>query len=114
MFEEFLFDLKVARKKSGLTQADCGHLMGLSTSTMSEIELGERTPTAQEMCILSLIFGTSFESFYAENMRLARSALRDNFDSMPDVPEGWQAAEAREKTLKRLSDYLDSDLPEIA
>jgi transcriptional regulator with XRE-family HTH domain len=113
MFEEFLFDLRIARKKSGLTQADCGHLMGVSSNIISQIELGERTPTAREICALSVIYGASFESFYSENMQLVRSVMSENLDSMPDAPEGWLAIESRTRTLVYLSDYLGADLPEI-
>ncbi len=113
MFEEFLFDLRALRKRSGLTQADCAHLLGTSNQTVSQIELGERIPSAREICALSVIFGSSFESFYAENMHIVRSLLTENLESIPGAPEGWLATKPREATLGRLANHLETELPDI-
>ncbi len=87
--------------------------MGVSSNIISQIELGERTPTAREMCALSVIYGASFESFYSENMQVVRSVLSENIESIPEAPEGWLATESRTRSLEYLSGYLEADLPEI-
>ncbi|MEP3300283.1 MAG: helix-turn-helix transcriptional regulator [Pseudoruegeria sp.] len=78
------FDLKVARKKSGLTQNDCSHLVGVSRSTLSQIELGERMPSIKELISMSLLFGRSFDSLYADLLAEVRVELTDKLQTMPD------------------------------
>lgn len=113
MFEEFIFDLKVARKKSGLTQIDCGHLIGSSKNIISQIELGQRVPSVKEMCSLSLIYGRSFDSFYADALRQARKDLVRRLKSMPAEPRGWAGSFARRRTLQRLAGRLEEETREI-
>ncbi|WP_197917297.1 helix-turn-helix domain-containing protein [Thiosulfatihalobacter marinus] len=113
MFENFIFDLKVARKKSGLTQADCGHLIGSSKNVISQIELGQRVPTVSELCSLSLIYGRSFDSFYADTLRKVRKDLASKLKSMPSEPKGWPGSFARRRTLARLTSRLEEEANEI-
>lgn len=113
MFEEFIFDLKVARKKSGLTQVDCGHLTGSSKNIISQIELGQRVPTVKELCLLSLIYGRSFDSFYADIMLQVRKDLVGKLKSMPSEPKGWPGSFARRRTLERLANRLEEESREI-
>jgi DNA-binding XRE family transcriptional regulator len=56
MYQDFLIDLKTARRRSGLTQADCGHLLGGSKSKISNLETGRKLPSMKEICGLSLIY----------------------------------------------------------
>ncbi len=113
MFEEFIFDLKVARKKSGLTQADCAHLIGSSKNIISLIECGQRLPTICELCALSLIYGRSFESFYGDLLGQVRTALADRLRAMPDAPKGWPGSLARRHTLERLTERLAAEANEV-
>jgi transcriptional regulator with XRE-family HTH domain len=113
MFEEFIFDLKVARKKSGLTQVDCGHLIGSSKNIISQIELGQRVPTIKELCSLSLIYGRSFESFYTDTLHQVRKDLVRKLKSMPAEPKGWPGSFARRRTLERLAGRLEEETREI-
>ncbi len=106
MFQEFLFDLRVARKRSGLTQADCGHLLGASNNTISQIELGARLPTIREMCILSLIYERSFESFYRVMLKEARKTLSTRLISLPSHPAENQR---RRRTLNRLAKIVTTE-----
>jgi transcriptional regulator with XRE-family HTH domain len=106
MFEEFICDLKVARKRAGLTQSDCGHLVGVTHDAISQIERGQRMPTIRELCALSLIHGRSFESLYGEILREVRSDLTANLATMPGEPRDWPAAARRQRTLERLGRRL--------
>jgi transcriptional regulator with XRE-family HTH domain len=56
---EFSLDLKVARRRSGLTQADCAYLLGVDPTRISRLEAGKTLPTAVELSVLILIFGES-------------------------------------------------------
>ncbi|MEW9920373.1 helix-turn-helix transcriptional regulator [Marimonas sp. MJW-29] len=106
MFDEFTFDLKVARKRAGLTQVDCGHLLGASDNVISQLERGQRLPTLRELCSLSLIYGRSFECLYADLLRDVRKVLTEQLGSMPEAPKGWPAEQARQRTLERLARRL--------
>ena len=65
MSNTFALDLKVARKKSGLTQADLAHLLGASRGKVSHLERGATVPTVRDICTLSMVYGKSFESLFA-------------------------------------------------
>lgn len=109
MFEEFIFDLKVARKKSGLTQADCGHLLGKTGKTISQLENGNRLPTIKEISALSLIYGRSFESLFGTLFSEIRRELAENLTTLPEPGSDWIGNHNRNMTLDGLSERLDDD-----
>jgi len=109
MFDEFIFDLKVARKKSGLTQADCGHIIGGSVNKMSQIERGQRLPSIREVCALSLIYGRSFESLFGEVFRQVRKDLAENLESLPVPKKNWPGGYNRSSTLDALAQRLSEE-----
>ncbi len=106
MFDEFIFDLKVARKKSGLSQTDCGHLIGCSNHKISQLEHGDRLPTIREICALSLIHGRNFESLFGELFRQVRKDLEDNLETLPEKHGNRPEVFARAKTVERLAQRL--------
>lgn len=99
-------DLKVARKKSGLTQADVGHLIGGNNLTLSHIERGKRIASIRELCALSLIYGRSFDNFYAELLADIREELSRNLESLPELDTPSGASSLRQNTLNRLASDL--------
>jgi transcriptional regulator with XRE-family HTH domain len=109
MFEEFICDLKIARKRSGLTQSDCGHLVGTSDDIISQIERGQRLPTIRELVSLSLIYGKSFDGLYAEILKDVRRDLVDNLGTVPSAPKGWARTDARTQTLSKLARRLEEE-----
>lgn len=109
MFEEFIFDLKVARKKSGLTQADCGHLIGVSGTVICQLENGNRLPTIKEISALSLIYGRSFESLFGPMFVEIRKELAENLLSLPESGNDWMGAVDREHTIDALEKRLDDE-----
>lgn len=109
MIEDFALDLKVARRKSGLTQSDCAHLLGRSASKVSALERGTRMPSLKEMCALSLIYRKSFESLFGGLMRDVRQELSDNLKTLPCPPQNSIAAFNRKNTLAALADHLSVD-----
>lgn len=102
MIKDFALDLKVARRKSGLTQADCAHLMGKSSSKVCQLEKGYRTPGLKEICTLSLIYGKSFESLFGAIFTDIRKELTENLAMLPNPSEGWSGSLNRKHTLDRL------------
>jgi len=106
MFDEFIFDLKVARRKSGLTQADCGHLIGASPHQISDIERGLRPPTLREIHALSILYGRNFESLHGPLMRELRRTIMQKIETLPDTPVGSSEAFRRQSTIERLTHRL--------
>ena len=110
MINEFTLDLKVARKRSGLTQIDCAHLLSIHPSLISQTENGKRMPTIREICTLSLVYGRSFESLFAGIFADARGDLQERLATMPEAPKHWLGRHNRQHTLGRLADRLhDTD-----
>lgn len=106
MFEEFIFDLKAARKMSGLTQRDCGHLIGGSEYRISQLERGQRLPTIREICTLSLVFGKTFESLYAALFKEIRRGLEERITSLPNPENAIAGHHNRSRTLDGLRQRL--------
>lgn len=106
MLYEFSLDLKVARRKSGLTQEDCAHLLGVTSTLISRIENGKRIPTVREICTLSLIYGKSFESLFSGIITDAQENLRERIVTIPDAPYKWIGSMNRKRTLDNLARRL--------
>ena len=106
MTTEFALDLRLARRKAGLTQRDTAHLLGLDPAKLSQLEHGKRLPTLTEICTLSLIFGRSFESLFGETMEIARHDLRDRLKTIPSDVRRSAATMNREASLSRLGRQL--------
>lgn len=106
MFDEFIFDLKAARKMSGLTQKDCGHLIGGSEYRISQLERGQRLPTIREICTLSLVFGKNFESLYGAVFDEVRKVLDDRLGNLPEPEKTIPGHHNRARTLERLRQRL--------
>lgn len=109
MHKVFAFDLHLARRKSGLTQEDCAKLLETTQSRYSRLERGDRMPDAEEICLLSLIFGRSFESFYCDLFRELRRDLPRRLADLPPGPRLWPLKTNRERTLARLASRLAAE-----
>ena len=83
MYKEFAFDLKVARRKSGLSQSDCAHLLDIDRSRISRIERGDSSPSVSDICTLSLIHGKSFERLFRTLLQEVGGNLRERLVSIP-------------------------------
>lgn len=112
MSTEFALDLKLARRKAGLTQRDLAHLLGAHQGLVSELEHGRRGPTLPEIVTLSLIYGRSFESLFAEIMRDARRDIRDRLRTLPGDVRSYVGTFNRAGFLKRLEHRLVAEDPD--
>ena len=110
MHHDFSLDLRAARRKAGLTQADCGHLLGGSAKIIRQLEDGQRAPTLTEICTLSLIFGRSFESYFAGLMPDLREALSERLARLPHPKETYAATFNRNATLETLAERLADEI----
>lgn len=102
MSSEFALDLRLARRKAGYTQGDIAHLLARHQSRVSDLELGRRQPTLDEIVALSLIYGRSFESLFAELMRTARTDLTARLATLPEDVRAYNGTFNRPGSLARL------------
>tara|TARA_R110002074_G_scaffold104113_4_gene224733 strand:- start:9731 stop:10078 length:348 start_codon:yes stop_codon:yes gene_type:complete len=83
MSTQFAQDLRLARKKSGFMQGDVAHLLAAHQSIVSDLEQGKVSPSLEQIVELSLIYGRSFESFFAEVMGRCRQHLTERLERLP-------------------------------
>ena len=108
MIDDFALDLRVARRKAGLSQSDCAHLLGVHPSRISLLESGKALPSVPQICRLSMIYGRSFESLFGSVFVDAGRELRGRLRSMPEAPTRWLGRFNRDNTLRALSHRLAS------
>lgn len=99
-------DLKVARRKSGLTQADCAHLLGVHRSKISHLERGEIEPSLREVCALAFIYGRSVEDLFGCVFHDLHGDLEERLAAMPTARGNWIGRFNRARTLERLGREL--------
>lgn len=109
MSTEFALDLRLARRKAGLTQRDVAHLLGSHQSAVSDLERGRTLPTLHQIVTLSLLYGRSFESLFSAVMRDARRGLRERLDTLPETVRSFAGTARRTHSLDRLRRRLDAD-----
>lgn len=109
MSSEFALDLRLARRKAGLTQGDIAHLLARHQSFVSELEHGRRLPTIHEIVSLSLIYGRSFESLFATVMQEAKAGLRRQLRTLPDHVRQYAGTFNRAGSLERMRRRFQDD-----
>jgi transcriptional regulator with XRE-family HTH domain len=107
MNNNFASDLKSARLQSGLTQEDCAHLLGISTSRISNFETGQKTPNLRDICAFSILFGQSFESLFNDTFDEVKAHMSASFDSLPEGPDIREGNFERQSSLNRLYERLN-------
>lgn len=101
-------DLKVFRRRSGLSQADVAHLLGVDRSLISKFERGGREPSMEHVCFLCLVYGTRPPAFCVAALPQFRQALAERLYTLPrDVK---QDTVKRRMTITRLADDLAGSL----
>lgn len=113
MTTQFAFDLRLARRRSGLTQSDCAHLLGMQQSRVSELENGASPPTAAELCGLAILLNRQFDGYFAAELEALKPALELRLKSLPKLKRASVANFNRHLTLRRLrklaGDNLEDD-----
>lgn len=102
MSTEFALDLRLARRKSGLTQNDCAHLLSVNQSRLSAMESGRSRPSLDQICLLSLIYDRPFESLFSLVLHESRRVLGERLSTLPQERRETAGASNRLYTLDRL------------
>src|SRR5690348_13431414 len=85
--------LRLAREACRMTQDAVASLVGVSRSTVAQMELGNRAVTSLELDRLAAIYGREIRDFLAEEFR-EDDALVALFRAHPDVVEQAQVVDA--------------------
>lgn len=109
MITEFALDLRHARRKSGLSQAEIAHLLEIHQATYSRYEQGALTPNVEQLCILALIHGRSFTSYFERITNAQKPSLKQRLDELPPKERPSVKIFNRARTLEKLRQRLDPD-----
>lgn len=109
MSTQFALDLRIARRKAGLSLKDCGHLLDVHYSTVAALERGQSKPSLEDICTLSYIYGRSFESLYSDLFANIRRNLKERLAHLPDSTKRWLGSLNRKHTLNNLAARLNRD-----
>jgi len=107
MITEFALDLRHARRKSGLSQAEVAHLIAINQATYSRFEHGTLSPSVEQLCILSLIYGRSFSSYFERITTAQKPGLKKRLDALPPKDRPKVRIFNRAHTLEKLRQRLD-------
>jgi len=110
MTTQFALDVYLARIKTGYTQSDVAHLLEISRVTISRFERGTSEPSLHDILALSLVYGRSFESFFADKLRRRRQRILNRLDTLPPLTQPTTKHANREVNLQRLARRLEADL----
>ena len=108
MQNEFNLDLKVSRRKAGLTQRDEAHLLVIHPSKVSLMESGKALPSIRDIAALTVIYGRSFESLFQSMVREVQINLKERLRTMPASPHRWLLRFNRQHTLDTVADRLEN------
>jgi transcriptional regulator with XRE-family HTH domain len=111
MSTQFTLDLRLARRKAGYTQKDIAHLLSSHQSLVSDFEQGREQPNLEQIIELSLIYGRSFESLFAELMDKCQDKLRKRLERLPSMRKRTAETFNRASSLKRLKRSLANPPP---
>lgn len=96
-------DLRATRRKAGLRQRDCAHLMGVTESRVSQMETGTSPPTAEQALVLSIIYGKPMEVLAAGALDEVVDTLVDRLMTIPSVVRTTSETFNRAYTLSNLA-----------
>jgi transcriptional regulator with XRE-family HTH domain len=108
MKEDLALDLRVSRKRAGLSGTDLAHLLGCSIERISKLENGKARVSAEEIMVLSLVY-RDMPSWPERLSQRLVPVLKERLASMPGEPSQWaHSHEARLETLNGLFQRLEA------
>jgi transcriptional regulator with XRE-family HTH domain len=108
MHIDFALDLKVHRRKAGLSQSDVAHLLGVHPSKVSLFESGKMLPSLRDIAHFSVVYGKSFEEFFHTFVLKARETIKSRLPSMPAAPKRWLGRFNRQYTIDQIAERLSA------
>lgn len=102
----FALDITVARRRSGLSQHDVGHLLGVDRSRISKLERGTYTPTATDIAALSIIYDLEFPEIGQTAMPMLAAGLAERLRMLPNLENYLRGTSDKAETLKALAARL--------
>ena len=111
MKNNFGVDLKVARRQSGLSQADCAYLLQISLSRMSKLEAGVRELKVSEMCSLCIVYGYAVSPLCQSRVERRVISMRQRLATLPDYRIEQPSQKKRRETLEVLARRLEALSP---
>lgn len=109
MSTQFALDLRLARRKAGYTQGDVAHLLSVHQSLVSDLEHGKARPSLEQIISLSLVYGRSFESFFAAMMAERQAHLKRQLAKLPELAKKTAHTFNRASSLAKLKRRLAED-----
>ena len=101
---EFKDMLITLRKRNGLTQGDLASMLGMSGSTISMYERGERAPSKEAMEAIADHFNVPLDYLLGRNVVVNKSP---SFSDLIDLEEVLPPDEVRLVELYRRADEID-------
>ena len=86
--------------------------MGADKSKISNLERGRQHPTVRDICMLSMIYGRTFESLFEGIFDEVRADLAMRLPELPEPAPHYKRRLNREKTLQRLEERIEAVEPE--
>ena len=109
MITEFALDLRHARRKSGLSQAEVAHLVAINQATYCRFEQGALSPSIEQLCVLALIYGRSFTSYFERITEAQKPGLKRRLDDLPTKDRPRVKVFNRARSLAKLRQRLNPE-----
>lgn len=106
-------DLKIARRRSGLSQSQVAHLLGVHRTRLSKLEKGRRPATAHELATLSVIFSLPLSELGRTSIHEIHGELRERLDHFPNLTNYTARPSKRADTLNALVASLPDNRPSV-
>lgn len=95
-------DLRLARRKAGLTQRDCAQLLAVPQSRISSFEKGQLLPSIPQLMKLSIVLNRQFEDLYKHLTSQARITIKRQLPSLPERVRNTASTFNRTSSIRRL------------
>ncbi len=101
-------DLRVSRRRSGLSGSDLAHLLGCSQERISKLENARARIKEEELLILNLVYSEAL-AWPEHLLKAIVPKLKQRLSDMPIEPSQWSRAhESRLETLNSLAHRLQT------
>lgn len=99
-------DLKVARRRSGLTQSDVAHLLNIDRTLISKFERGKRRPSGEQVALMCVIYGLPLPEIYTASVSEIHNLLARRIKTL----EMQDGPSSRMDHLLSLRDHLQASI----